>query len=286
MPTTVLHLDYASADLPRDGAQQAERTKAVVAKSAEAGDEAVPAERGGGHAEITTRVEDPREDIIAAEAKKGYGLLLIGREPASEGDAFHEQITQSAAQFAGPIAIAIARGVDRLDTPGVRLNILVSVTGTSASRHGAEVAIALAQASRGSVTALHVASGQQQLRSWGRQVGAALAPRSSADAILREIVRLGDRYGIDVKGVMRRAREPAKAILRQLEFGSHTLLVVGVSARPGDQLTFGQVAAELLDRAECSVLFVADEALAATAAQAGSVAETAEKAAAMTPVAA
>jgi hypothetical protein len=62
--------------------------------------------------------------------------------------------------------------------------------------------------------------------------------------------------------------------------------VVGVSARPGDQLTFGQVAAELLDRAECSVLFVADEALASTTAQAGSVAERAEKGAAITLVAA
>jgi hypothetical protein len=30
-----------------------------------------------------------------AEAKKGYGLLFIGREPASVGDTFHEQITRT-----------------------------------------------------------------------------------------------------------------------------------------------------------------------------------------------
>jgi len=65
------------------------------------------------------RLRSPRgsrsraKKAIGAEAKKGYGLLFIGREPASEGDTFHEQITHSAAKFGGPFAIAIARGVDR-----------------------------------------------------------------------------------------------------------------------------------------------------------------------------
>jgi hypothetical protein len=35
-----------------------------------------------------------------------------------------------------------------------------------------------------------VAGGQRRPRSWQRQVGAALAPATSADAIIREIVRL------------------------------------------------------------------------------------------------
>jgi len=33
-------------------------------------------------------------------------------------------------------------------------------------------------------------------------------------------------------------------------------LVMGVSRRPGDRLFFGDVAAEVLQRAKCSVLFV------------------------------
>src|SRR5205085_4218766 len=74
-PTTVLHFDYGSVDSPQEGAREAERTKAVVAESAETGDEAA-AEAKGDPAEITTRIEQPNEDIIAAEAKKGYGLLL------------------------------------------------------------------------------------------------------------------------------------------------------------------------------------------------------------------
>lgn len=268
-PTTVLHFDYGSIESPHEGAREAERTQTVVNESAAAGD-GMAADAKGGAAEITTRIEQPGEDIIAAEAKKGYGLLLIGREPASEDDVFHDQITRSAARFAGPFAIAIARGADRQDTPGTRFNILVPVTGTAVSRHGAEVAIALAQASRGTVTALHVDTGQKQPRSWKRQLGAALAPLSSGEAIIREIVRLGDPYGVSVRGAVRRARTPAEPILRQTEFEGHNLLVIGVSPRPDENLFFGQVAAELLEKAQCSVLFTASEPFVRPAERMGS----------------
>jgi nucleotide-binding universal stress UspA family protein len=259
IPTTVIQFDYETAGSIRDGARQAERTKTVVKDSAEEGDETGAAELRTDPVEITTRVEKPSEEAIVAEARKGYGLLFIGREPASEGDVFHEQITRSAGDFAGPFAIAIARGIDRQEIIGTRLNILVPVTGTAVSRQGAELAIALAQATQGSVTALHVNNGRRTSRSLGRQVGAALAPRNSADAIIREIVRLGDPYGVEVKGTVRSVRTPQEAILRQLEVGGHNLLVMGVSPRPGEHLSFGQVPAELLKRAECSVLFVASE---------------------------
>jgi Kef-type K+ transport system membrane component KefB/nucleotide-binding universal stress UspA family protein len=259
--TTVIHFDYETAGPLREGTWQAERTRAVVKQSAEEGDDAGPEQPGGDPAEIATRVEKPSEDVIGTEAKKGYGLLFIGREPASEGDTFHQQITHSALEFAGPFAITIARGIDRQETLGAPLKILVPVTGTSPSRHGAELAIALAQALQGSVTALHVASGERRARSWQRHVGAALAPASSADAVIREIVRLGDHYGVEVKGAVRSIRTPQEAILRQLEVGGHNLLVMGVSPRPGEELFFGEVPAELLERAECSVLFVASEPL-------------------------
>jgi hypothetical protein len=86
--------------------------------------------------------------------------------------------------------IAIARGIDRQETRGTRLNILVPVTGTAVSPQAAELAIARAKASQEALTALHVAGGQRRPRSWQRQVGATLAPATSAEAIIREIVRL------------------------------------------------------------------------------------------------
>jgi nucleotide-binding universal stress UspA family protein len=115
------------------------------------------------------------------------------------------------------------------------------------------------QASQGTVTALHVASGAAKASFLAASYRAALAPATSADAVIREIVRLGDHYGVEVKGALRSVRTPQEAILRQLEVGGHNLLVMGVIPRPSDQLFFGEVPAELLERAECSVLFVASE---------------------------
>ena len=109
------------------------------------------------------------------------------------------------------------------------------------------------------MTALHVASGQRWARAWQRLVGAALAPMSGAEAIIsrdcptgRSLWGRGERCGAQRSNTQ-------EAILRQLDVGGHSVLVMGVSPRPGDQLFFGQLPAELLERAECSVLFVASE---------------------------
>jgi nucleotide-binding universal stress UspA family protein len=187
---------------------------------------------------------------------------VIGHEPASEGRQFHRQIAASTAAFAGPFAVTIARGIDREEIVGLRPNILVPVTGTATSRRGAEFAITLAQASRGSVTALHFVPKSQRLpatRSWQREVGAAIAPVGSADAVIREIVRLGDPYGVAVRAAVQSAGTSQDAILHQIKSGRHNLVVMGVSLRPGEQLDFGQTAAALLDKAECSLMFVVSE---------------------------
>ena len=56
-----------------------------------------------------------------------------------------------------------------------------------------------------------------------------------------------------------KARSPADAIQPQLAVGHDNLLVVGVRRRSGEALFCGQVAAELLDKAPCSLLMVASE---------------------------
>jgi hypothetical protein len=43
------------------------------------------------------------------------------------------------------------------------------------------------------------------------------------------------------------------------KLGCRNLIVMGVSRRPGERLDFGQTAAVLLDRAECSLMFVVSE---------------------------
>lgn len=265
IPTTALHFDYATTQALPGGDEQAERTATVLTKAAvlageavESPDEPAPARHD---VDITTRVREPAqtEEAISEEAKKGYGLLFIGREPAAEGNRFTDQITRSAVSFGGPIAITIARGARSDKNENRPLTILVPVTGTPTSRQGAELAIALAQGSRGSVTALHVAGSYPRDRRWGLRFGTALAPDPGADATIRDIVELGKAYGVEVKGTLRSRRAAENAIIREARDGEYDLVVMGVSPRPGEQLFFGEVPADLLARAPCSLLFVASE---------------------------
>lgn len=263
IPTTALHFDYTAAAALPGAEEQAERNVTVLTQAAETGGEAseAPGEPGTTpphDVDITIRIEEPGavETAIGEEAKKGYGLIFIGREPAAAGSRFDDQITRSAVSFGGPIAIAIARGRQR-EPREEPLSILVPVTGTPVSRQGAELAVTLAKGSRGHVTALHVAGSSQQ--KWSDRFGEAVAPDGTADATIKEVVELGKIYGVDVDGVIRSRRTAENAIMQEIRKGDYDLLVMGVSPRPGGELFFGEVPADLLQRAPCSLLFVASE---------------------------
>ena len=145
------------------------------------------------------------------------------------------------------------------------LNILVPVSGTSISRRGAELAVALAQGSRGSVTALHIAgrnAGRRPLRErlgaiFGRQ--SELEEEPANNPITEEIVQLARAYSVKVRSAVRSHRDAETVILREIGAGRHDVLVMGVSPRPGEPLNFGDVASVLLERAECSLVFLAAE---------------------------
>src|SRR5258708_22460059 len=115
---------------------------------------------------------------------------------AADGE-FAEGFARLAAEFDGPFAIAAARGPHREDPIGPELKILAPVTGTGFSRRGAEVALALARAGRGSVLALHVATTAKRRPALQRRFGAAWAvgTRSNDDAIMRYLVRLSEQIG-------------------------------------------------------------------------------------------
>jgi K+:H+ antiporter len=70
---------------------------------------------------------------------------------------------------------------------------------------------------------------------------------------------MGKAYGVEVKGTLRSRRPAENAIIREARGGNYDLVVMGVSPRPGEQLFFGDVPADLLERAPCSLLFVASE---------------------------
>jgi nucleotide-binding universal stress UspA family protein len=169
---------------------------------------------------------------------------------------------RGAASFGGAFAVVVARAGQRHDTAVTRLRILVPVSGTRVSRQGSELAVALAQATHGSVTALYAASGSRPRAPWRRRAGVALAPPDPADAAVREVRELGSHYGVGVRGKLRNSATQ-NAVLAELHSGQYDLVIMGVTPRAGDELFFGEAAAAVLERADCSLMFVSgDPALA------------------------
>jgi Kef-type K+ transport system membrane component KefB/nucleotide-binding universal stress UspA family protein len=248
IPTTVL--DFAASSSEDKAA--IERATATIKAEALTGDEAASATAD--RVDITTRTEKANtlEEAIVAEARKGYGLLVIGRQPSVSGNSFDSRITRTALSFDGPFAIAIDR-TRHGDVAGHtgRLNVLAPITGTAVSRDGAEVAIALAQASEGSIAALYITNAGRMSRNWRQQF--------AADAAIKEIVAIGEHYGIEVRGLIRRGHPTENAILKEISSSRYNLLVMGVSPRPGAQLFLGDVAADVLERAHCPLLLVSGE---------------------------
>jgi Kef-type K+ transport system membrane component KefB/nucleotide-binding universal stress UspA family protein len=257
IPTTVMHVN--SSPPQRRSASPAEESTAVLkAAAASSSEQAAPAPT----LDVRTRAagQEAAHEAIVAEGHKGFGLLVVGREPASVNGGFSPELGAAVADSSGAFAIAIARGAHRNAPDAGALHALVAVSGTRVARHGAEVAVALAHASRGSVTALLVdRRGRTSALPWRRRVGSALSPRSSATAAMNEIVELGEHYGVEVRARILTEGAIDAAILRELANARHNLLVIGVSQRPGEQLFMGNLAAQMLSQASCSLLLVCGE---------------------------
>jgi Kef-type K+ transport system membrane component KefB/nucleotide-binding universal stress UspA family protein len=254
LPTTVMHIKTdgkrgkASAlaekqkakvagETVKEFAEHSKRTQAVEKKS-------------DARLDVTTFVEtSANPQAIAAEAEKGYDLLIVGMEKTvARRSEFHDGIAKLAAGFEGPLAVADARGPHLTHPLHGALSILVPVNGTEVSRRAAEVAIAMAQASKAPLTALYVAArtGIGKKRS-----------RRYEEAILKDIVELAETYAIDLRTAVRSDVAPEDAIMKEAARQRHNIIVIGVGRRPGEKLFFGDTASALLAKSERSLLFVA-----------------------------
>jgi nucleotide-binding universal stress UspA family protein len=254
IPATVLHLEPAASGA---GASAERTTRAAKAGVAE-GDWA--SDKSAEQIDVTSRsrtLQGP-EGAIAAEARKGYGLLVIGLEPVAAGAVFDQQIMRAAVSFGGAFAIVAARGAQRHGAIATRLRILVPVSGTRISRLGSELAVALAQATHGSVTALYAANGARPRLPWRRRIGVVLAPADPAEAAIREVRELASHYSVTVRGKVRNSATQ-HAVLAEIRSGAYDLLIMGVSPRAGEELFFGEAAATVLKGAECSLMFVSGD---------------------------
>lgn len=238
IPVTVLAVDRP-APVAREAA-------AMVQEGADAAAEG-PARK---HDIITAPAAADSEAAVATEARKGYGLMLVGVGTAmaaqQEGN---EASADLATAFAGPVGLVDARGAHRNDPTGSTLNILVPVAGTQESGRALEVALALARAGSSAVTLMHVVpSGTRSL----------VSPRFVLEqGVLKQAVDLAEVFDVPTRTVIRRGMSPAEAILYQLQRGGHDLVILGVRSRTGTPLSFGDAAAAVLERSEASVMLVA-----------------------------
>jgi Kef-type K+ transport system membrane component KefB/nucleotide-binding universal stress UspA family protein len=237
VPTTVLALSAPAGEAVGE-----------VAREAAA---ATPTETDAPPDVTTAKPQAAAAEAVAVEARKGYGLLLVGLQRMLGRDgAFTPEVAAVAARFDGKLGLAAARGPHARDPVGSGLRILVPVTGTQESTRALEVALVLARAGTLPVTLLRVVAHPPGRR---RRIAAWALPGAG---VLREAVDLAELFGVPAQTELRRGDGVAEAILAAVREGGHDLVVLGVRARGGPGLEFGAVVDELLARSPASLLLV------------------------------
>ena len=114
-----------------------------------------------------------------------------------------------------------------------------------------EIALALAKASNGTVTALHVFD--------PRDNGDVLRGRSRRQglAVLVDARRLGKRSGVAVTGLTLSHASPEAAIERAAQSESYDLVVLGTSLRQGNTAFLGPRSKKLIGSLRTPVLLIA-----------------------------
>jgi nucleotide-binding universal stress UspA family protein len=234
--TTVL--DPKSSDVR--GAEQAaahahvsEAADAAQANSAETAATRTPVdvlERPGRH-----------EAEIEREIARGYDIVFVGLErPVAESHLrFEERLQMLVNAFDGPVCIAV-NGAGAAGPADVPLDILLPAAGTQDARLATEIALSLAGASKGRVTALHVFDPQDDielLRGRGRRAGM---------SVLVDVHRAGKRNEVPVRGLTATNIKPEAEIRRAVRGGQFDLVVLGTSLRRGETKFLGPRTASLL----------------------------------------
>ncbi|MDB5596446.1 MAG: sodium/hydrogen exchanger [Hyphomicrobiales bacterium] len=238
MPVTVLDLTDESE------LESATVSVAVSEHAAQASPEAVSPEV------IAKRPNGQEATAVSAEARNGYDLLIVGLHPAlTDSSGFQRRLIRIADEFPGPVAITLARGLLANDPRRTVPEFLVPVTGTETSLRGADFAFALARGLGAKVTAIHIPFGRQ---SSARRAGVGRLGRADR-AVIKAVRQLGEHYGVPVKTKIRPEESAESAILGEAE---GKLIVMGVTRRPGDTLTFGHVSEAILVTHEQPVIFL------------------------------
>jgi nucleotide-binding universal stress UspA family protein len=216
------------------------------AKSSAAKVKADEAEPDPEKVHLTARVPvDAPAEVVKDEARKGYDLMFIGLDGTVEEDGgFAPKVNQIAAGFSGPL-IVYAHCGDEAARLTSRSRLLVPVNGSPGSRRAAEIAFAIARATGCKVHCLFVSQNDGRSRTRVRE-----------ESVLKDMSELGERYGVDPTTRISARSGAADAILKEAR-RNVAMIVMGVSARPGEELVFGNTATKVIQSCEMPVLFLA-----------------------------
>jgi nucleotide-binding universal stress UspA family protein len=191
-------------------------------------------------------------EAVSKEVTKGYSIAFVGidQPTSSTTPRFEEPLQSLSASFDGPIGIVINGGQFGLsiDAP---IDILVPTGGSPDARLATEIALALAGASRGTLTALHVFDPREDtlmLRGRARRLGM---------SVLVDARRLGRRGGVPVKGLTATNSRPETVIQRIARRGRYDLVVLGTALRRGDVKYLGPRTLAMVQSLGVPVLLIA-----------------------------
>ena len=234
--------EESGEDLKADPLARAVKAGAKASAAKVIADEAEP---DPDQVHLTARVPvDAAAEVVKDEARKGYDLMFVALDASVEDDGgFAPKITQLAAGFDGPL-IVFADGESPAPLNG-KSRILVPVNGSPQSRRAAEIAFALARATGAQVHCLFVSQSDGHSRT-----------RTREESVLKDMAELGERYDVDVTTSISPRSAAAEAILKKAKRGT-TMIAMGVSARPGEELFFGNTATAILKQWKAPILMLA-----------------------------
>ncbi len=251
--TTVLERRAADEPRPEEAGSHAHLTEAAQATLDNAAVEGTPPPAPlMAVKQLVSSRSGVADDTLEKEVAKGYNVIFVGvdRPISDTAHRFEETLQRLVAGFDGPVAIAL-NGAGAAGPADVPLDILVPTGGGPDARLATEIALTLAKASQGTLTALHVfdpAEDTALLRGRGRRFGM---------SVLVDVHRLGKRSGVAVKGLTATNAKREAEIRRTLRGGRFDLVVLGVSLRQGETKFLGPRTTALLRAIRTPVLLIA-----------------------------
>jgi Kef-type K+ transport system membrane component KefB/nucleotide-binding universal stress UspA family protein len=267
-PLTILSVNgaVASKSVPgekADDRQQQdirERTEAFAAALREtpspepADSKADGPQAGGLHVTARTAEGTPIEDVLEDSAEKGHDLLFVGIDPVSSEDGgFAARVSRLMTAFGGTVAVVASREGRAAIAPD-DMRILIPISDTERSIRAVEFGCAIARSSGAAVAVIYILERNEaeQRPRFGRDA-------SGHEAAFERVDEIAEQTGVKITKTLQEGNSAEVAILRHARRGRYNLLVVGVSRRAGDRISYGRIADNLLDAADRSIVFIETE---------------------------